>query len=274
MRHLKPDRSAIALFALILVLACTNLRVSSDAQVVTKQSEARRSALTFLTTDNYPPFNYVDEEGVLTGFNVDMARAICLELSIRCNIVKAEWDHLFTRLNRRHGGAVIAGHTISARALGEVAFTDSYFFTPGRFAARRDLGKLEITPEGLEGRRIGVAAGTAHAAFVADFFKESAIVVFANQELARDALIARKVDLVFDDGVGLVLWLNGTLSLACCELRGGAFLEPKYFGEGMAIAVRREDDELRADLNRALKRIQQSGRLEELMLRYFPYRLL
>ena len=87
-------------------------------------------------------------------------------------------------------------------------------------------------------------------------------------------LIAGKVDFVFDDGVSLVLWLNGTLSRACCELRGGAYLEPKYFGEGIAIAVRHGQDELRNDLNRALRRLRESGRLEELMLRYFPFRLL
>ncbi|MFM1814378.1 MAG: hypothetical protein RLZ98_1073 [Pseudomonadota bacterium] len=246
----------------------------AEAQVVTRPSDRVRTSLTFLTTEDFPPFNYVDEEGVLTGFNVDVARAVCLELSLRCNIAKAEWPHLFPRLNRRLGDAVIAGHMISAKALAEVNFTDSYFFTPGRFAARRDLPKLEITPEGLEGKRIGVANGTTHAAFVGDFFKESAIVRFPSQELARDALIARKVDLVFDDGVSMVLWLNGTLSRACCELRGGAFLEPRYFGEGVAIAVRKKDDELRNQLNRALQRIRESGRLEELMLRYFPFRLL
>lgn len=256
------------------IVFCVVVNLYPGLAQVVRQNAPQRTALTFLTTDDFPPFNYVDEEGVLTGFNVDVARAICLELSVRCNLAKTEWSGLFPRLKRRAGDAVIAGHIITSQALAEVSFTDSYFFTPGRFAARREFEQLEITPEGLEGRRIGVAEGTTHAAFVSDFFKESAIVRFPNQDLARDALIARKVDLIFDDGVGLILWLNGTLSRACCELRGGAFLEPKYFGEGLAIAVRREDHELRSELNAALRRIRESGRLEELMLRYFPFRLL
>ncbi len=125
--------------------------------------------------------------------------------------------------------------------------------------------RLSITPEGLSGRRIGVVKGTTHQAFINDFFKESAIGVFATAQLARDALVARKVDLLFDDGVSLILWLNGTLSRSCCELRGGAFLEPKYFGEGVAIAVRKGDEDLRTDLNKAIRKNQakrQAGRVD------------
>ena len=91
-------------------------------------------------------------------------------------------------------------------------------------------------------------------------------------ELARDALISGAVDLLFDDGISLAFWLNGTGSKACCEFKGGPFGEPKYFGDGVAVAVNREDQQLKTLINAALKRMRESGRFEELVLRYFPLR--
>lgn len=233
----------------------------------------RRVVLRFLTESDYPPFNFYDEDGVLTGFNVDLARAICLELQATCDIKVRPWGELLPALKRGEADGVIAGHAITAQALADVEFTDRYLFTPARFAAQRARAAIEITPEGLDGKRIAVTRGTPHEAYLRAFFRDSAILPFENTELARDALVDGKVDVLFDDGVGLAFWLNGTLSKQCCEFRGGPFLEPRYFGDGVAIAVPRNDLQIRPLLNRALKRVRLSGRLEELMQRYFPLRV-
>lgn len=229
--------------------------------------------LRFLTESDYPPFNFLDEEGVLTGFNVDLARAICLELSAACDIKARPWDDLIPALDRHEADALVAGHALTAASLNKVDFTTRYFYTPARFAAHRGAAKTSITPEGLDERRIAVARGTPHEAYLKTFFPYSSIQVFANQDEARDALAGGKVDFVFDDGIGLAFWVNGTNSKQCCELVGGPFLEPRYFGDGMAIAVARNDGQTRALLNGALRRVRESGRLEELVQRYFPHRI-
>jgi polar amino acid transport system substrate-binding protein len=233
----------------------------------------RRLVLRFLTEADFPPFNYYDDEGVLTGFNVDLARAICLEVNAACDIQVRAWEELLPAMNRGEADAVIAAHTVSASALGVVDFTDRYFHTPARFAGRRDGPNLDMTPEGLDGRRIGVARGTAHDAYLRTFFRDSTIQAFESSELAREALILGKVDVLFDDGISLSFWVGGTASKECCELKGGPFHEPKFFGEGIAIAVPKRDATLRGLLNRALKRVRASGRYEELVLRYFPNRV-
>ncbi len=233
----------------------------------------RRILLRFLTEAEFPPFNYYDDEGILTGFNVDLARALCLEMNVACDLQVKAWEELLPAAAKGEVDAVIAGHVVTARALRQVDFTDRYFHTAARFAGRRDGAKLDITPDGLEGRRIGVARGTAHEAYLAEFFKFGQIQPFDSAERARDALAQGKVDLVFDDGIGLVLWINGTASKECCELRGGPFLEPRFFGEGLAIAVPKSDPKLKADLNAALKRVRASGRFDELMLQYFRTRI-
>lgn len=233
----------------------------------------RRVVVRFLTDSDFPPFNFYDEEGVLVGFNVDLARAICLELNTSCDIKARPWEDLFRGLKSGEADAVIAAHKVTGVALASVAFSDRYFHTPGRFAAKKDSGDLDITPSGLDGKRVGVARGTAHEAYLRAFFRDSPLTLFENADLAREALAAGKVDLIFDDGISLAFWLNGTLSRACCEMKGGPFLEPKYFGDGLAIAVPKNDPEIKALINEALKKVRASGRFEELVRRYFPVRI-
>ncbi len=245
---------------------------ASDAKAA---SEARphRVVIRFLTDSDFPPFNFYDEDGVLVGFNVDLARAICLELQTSCDVKARPWEELFLGLKSGEADAVIAAHKVTPQALAEVDFTDRYFYTPGRFAGHKETTDTEISPAGLDGKHIAVAKGTAHEAYLRAFFRDSPLVLFENADLARDALSTGKADYVFDDGVSLAFWLNGTLSKQCCDMKGGPFLEPRFFGDGIAIAVPKGDPEIKAMINDALKRVRASGRFEELVQRYFPVRI-
>ncbi len=267
--------------SLALLLALLGLQVApgpcaaqgTEGERASAPDVPRRTVLRFLTEGDFPPFNFYDEEGVLTGLNVDLARAICLELSAACDIRVRPWNELLPALKRGDADAVIAAHAVTPMALAEVDFSDRYFHTPGRFAARRETEQFEVSPEGLEGKRIAVAKGTAHEAYLRTFFHDSTIETYENPDLARDALQQGKVDVLFDDGISLAFWLNGTASRACCEFRGGPYLEPRFFGDGIAIAVPRSDPQIRLLINTALRRVRDNGRLEELVQRYFPFRI-
>jgi polar amino acid transport system substrate-binding protein len=272
-------RPASIVFLLGLVASLAAPEPRAYAQAPAERPEAddreppRRVAIRFLTESDFPPFNYLDDDNVLTGFNVDIARAVCLELAAACDIRARPWAELLPALRKGEADAVIASHTARPSLLKGVDFSEPYYFTPARFAAKRGLRALEITPEGLEGVRIAVAKRTAHEAYLRAFFRDSSIRTYETVELARDAVVVGAVDLLFDDGVSLAFWLNGTASKACCEFRGGPFLERKYFGDGVGIAVNREDAQLKGLLDTALRRLRQSGRYEELLLRYFPLRV-
>lgn len=232
----------------------------------------KRVLLRFLTTGNFPPFNYYDDEGVLAGLNVDIARALCLDLSLACDIRVRKWDDLLPALDNQQTDAVIAGHALNAEIAAKFDFTDRYFYMPGRFAVSRTSGLRSVTPDSLVGLRIAVKKGTAHEHFLKTFFPDSRILASDSHESAREALRDGKVDALFGDSVSLSFWLNGTLSRRCCEFRGGAYFEPKFFGNGSAIVIKKANPELKLLLNDALKRIKQSGRLDELVQRYFPIR--
>jgi polar amino acid transport system substrate-binding protein len=263
-----------------IAICASLLAALLDIAAVTAQEPAtggddvqRRAAIRFFTGGDFPPFHYYDEEGVLTGFDVDIARAICLEVSAACDIRARPWDDLLPALRRREADAIIASQAITPQALMQADFTDRYYYTPAWFAGQRGATKLETTPEKLEGKKIAVAKGTAHEAYLRAFFPGASIQTFETPTQAREALMMRATDLVFDDGIGLVFWINGTQSKECCELSGGPFYDPKYFGDGIGIAVSKSDGSLKALINQALRRVRETGRYEELLLRYFPNRL-
>jgi polar amino acid transport system substrate-binding protein len=173
-------------------------------------------------------------------------------------------------LNSNNGDAVIASiaETPDMRLL--VDFSDPYYRTPARFVARRGVEIDEVRPEALEGKRIAVVAGTAHEAYLKTLFTEAELHPYPNEDAARFALKKGEVELLFGDGISLAFWLNGTDSAGCCDFRGGPYIESRFFGEGVGIAVRRGNDLLRQAFNWALFRLWEKGRFTDLWLRYFP----
>jgi polar amino acid transport system substrate-binding protein len=231
---------------------------------------SRLQSIRFLTDLDYPPFDYAGPDGNPTGFNVDLARLICDEVKVACTIQARPFASLLEALNDNRGDAVIASIAPTAETRRLADFTDPYYRTPARFAARRDYPIGDVVPEGLEGKKVGVVAGTAHEAYLKAMFTEAEVRSYPTAEAARDALRQKEVDLLFDDGIALAFWLNGTDSGGCCAFRGGPFLESRFFGEGVGIAVKRGNDLLRQSLNWALFQLWEKGNFTDLWLRYFP----
>jgi polar amino acid transport system substrate-binding protein len=231
---------------------------------------SRIQSIRFLTELDYPPFDYAGPDGNPTGFNIDLARQLCDEIKTSCTIQARRFDLLLDALDDNRGDAVIASIAMTPATRRRVDFTDPYYRTPARFVARVDSPIRDVLPELVEGKKIAVVAGTAHEAFLKEMFTAAEVRAYANAEAAREALRNQDVDLLFGDGITLAFWINGSESAGCCAFRGGPFLENRYFGEGVGIAVRRGNDLLRQALNWALFRQWEKGAFTDLWLRYFP----
>lgn len=226
-------------------------------------------AIRFMTEPDYPPFSFAAGDGSLIGFNVDLARALCEELAVPCTIQARDWETLIPALEEERGDAIVASLALSPDMRRRVALTDRYLANPARFVvpAGSELG--EATAEILRGRRIASVEGTAHTAYLEAFFPRSEILAVDSAE-ARRLVREGEVDALFGDGIGLSFWLNGASSEECCRFAGGPFVENRFFGEGMAIGVRPNEDGLRRALNYALARLHETGVYQEIYLKYFP----
>ena len=230
----------------------------------------RINVIRFLTETDYPPFDFAGPDGAPAGFNVDLARMICEEIKVACTVQMRRFETLIDALNRNQGDAIIASIAETPEMRTRVDFSDPYYRTPARFVSLKNVDIEDVRPQALEGKKIGVVAGTAHEAYLKALFTEAELHPYPNADAARGALRRGEVDLIFGDGISLAFWLNGTNSAGCCVFRGGPYLESRYFGEGVGIAVKRGNVLLRQAFNWALFQLWEKGRFTDLWLRYFP----
>jgi polar amino acid transport system substrate-binding protein len=224
----------------------------------------------FLTEDDFPPLHFSGPDGAPTGFAVELARAACERLAISCTIQARRFDTLADALAEGRGDVIAAAMPITTELRRRFSATLPYFRFPARFAARADKAQPEPSPRTLEGRTVGVVQGTAHEAYLRAFFARATIRSFADLPAAEAALRRGETDYAFGDGLGLALWIGGTDAAGCCGLIGGPYLESRFFGEGIAFVVRKEDDNLRRAFDHALQRLWDEGKYAELYLRFFP----
>ncbi|MCB5202525.1 transporter substrate-binding domain-containing protein [Neorhizobium sp. T786] len=231
--------------------------------------------LRILTTADFPPFNFADQTGRLAGFNVDLAREVCLELRIeaKCQIQALPFGELETALANRAGEAVMAGIAITAERRNRFSFSRPYLTIPARFARNVARDLRGEGAEALSGRPVGVVKDTAHEAMLKSFFPKIIPVVFDDREAMLQALKEDKVAAVFSDGLQLPFWLAGEASEKCCVLFGGPYLSRDYLGEGMAVLLRNDEETLAAAFDHALATLSRNGRLQDIYLRYFPHGL-
>lgn len=270
----------IAFAALYLAVAFVSAATASPAipyfwdpsDRLTKPDLMDLPRLRFLTTTDFPPFNYLDDRGRLVGFHVDLARAICatLEVEDRCQIQALPWDELAGAVAEGEGEAIIAGLAVTSANRQEYAFTRPFLQFPARFVAPRGEDPAEPLYRTLAGKRIGVLDTTAHEQMLRDLFSALQPVVYTRRTWMLEDLREGRLDAVFGDGMKLASWLADEDSQDCCTFVGGPYIRPKYLGHGMSIAVPKESSALVEALDYALQQIEKDGTFAELYLRYFP----
>lgn len=240
------------------------------ARRLERRDRQRLQMIRFLTEDDFPPFHYIGPDGQLTGFNIDLARAICAELNVTCSVQARRWDGLLPALDANEGDAVIASHRISAELRRSHDVSLPVYRVPARFVGRKGQMPASVEVEALAGQRVAVVGGSAHEAYLNALFPRLELVRLPTMERALEAMRRGEATLAFGDGVTIAFWINGSESLACCAFLGGPFMESRYFGEGAGIVMRKGANELRGAIDFALWRISRDGRFAKLYLKHFP----
>jgi len=271
----------LALTALAAMLACGPAARAAEPQPpmlwdanerLPKPDLTKLARLRFLTTTDFPPFNFLDTAGKLSGFHVDLARAICAELAVadKCQIQALPWAELDDALAKGDGEAIMAGVAVTQENREKYAFSRSYLQFPARFVMPKAKAVTEPLYEKLKGKRVGVVASSAHERMLRDDFPEVTTAPFPTEAALFADIKAGKIDAAFGDGMRFGFWLAGSDAADCCRFAGGPYLAPEYLGTGLAIAVKPDDKDIAAALDYALQQIALKGTFAELYLRYFP----
>ena len=218
----------------------------------------------------YPPFSKTTKDGSLEGFDIDIAKALCKKMDVECKLVKQDWDGIIPALLARKYDAIIASMSMTDERKKKVAFSNRYYQSPARFIHKKG-SKAEISKEGLKGKSVAVQRGTVSDKFITGEFGEGVdIKRYGTQEEAYLDLNAGRVDLVFADAFVLLEYINSDKGKDY-EFIGDSYSDPKYFGEGIGIALRQKDTELKEKFNKAIKGIREDGTYDEIRKKYFDF---
>jgi polar amino acid transport system substrate-binding protein len=262
------------LFALALLLA-SSLPAGAQALPYHIDPGAREivpnltavPSIRFLTTADFPPFNFRDANGELVGFNVDLARALCADLKIACTLQTWPWDQAPQALADNQGDALIAGLALTPENGAQFDFSQIYLMFPGRFVTPVG-GSANFDPASLANMRVAVRRGSNHAAFVRRYLPSANVVDYDSELAALDGLSKGEADAYFGDAMRASFWLNE--HVGCCEFAGEPYFRSDLFGDGLAIAFPPGHDAVRQAVDYGLARLKRSGVYDELYLRWFP----
>lgn len=225
----------------------------------------------------YPPFNTITSDGALGGFDIDIGNALCAEMKAKCTWVKQEWDGMIPALNARKFDAVIASMSITEARKKQVDFSDKYYATPLGLVAKKG-STLMPTADSLKGKKVGVQRGTVADNFASRFWQSKGVNVvrYAKQDEAYLDLTAGRLEAVLADALeadgGFLAKPAGADYGFMGERMFGATDEEKgVIGEGVGIAVRKRDADLKDQFNRALAAIRANGTYDAVRKKYFEY---
>ncbi|NQV47310.1 MAG: ABC transporter substrate-binding protein [Rhodospirillaceae bacterium] len=223
------------------------------------------------TEGAYPPFNSVDESGKLVGFDVDIGNAICDAAGFECTWVIQDWDGIIPGLLAKKFDTIIASMSITEERKEKVDFTDMYYSTPAKFFAKKGAG-ITISKAGLTGKTIGVQRATIHENFARDNYGDVATIKsYATQDEVYLDMDSGRLDTGIADSVAVDEGFIQTDAGKGFELIGPGFNDPKWFGDGAGIAVRKGEGELRNAINEALKKILADGTYKKINAKYFSF---
>lgn len=260
----------------ILKVASLTLALVAAATLSTPSAMAKDWTEVRLATEGaYPPFNETAADGSVRGLDVDIGNAICAEMKLKCSWVKQEWDGMIPALISRKFDAIIASMSVTEERKAKVDFSDKYYASPLALVAKNG-SPLKPSLDALKGKKIGVQRGTVADNYATKYWdgKGVEIVRYAKQDESYLDLASGRMDAAWADyweayGGFLAKPEGKAYGVAGEKVFGKTAEERATIGEGIGIAVRKKDQDLKAIFNKGIAAIRANGTYDKIVKKYF-----
>jgi polar amino acid transport system substrate-binding protein len=215
------------------------------------------------TEGAYPPYNFVDDNGKVGGYDIEVGNEMCKRAQLDCTWVVNEWDTIIPNLLAGNYDGIMADMSITDERKQTINFTDAYF-PPDPSTYISPAGKT-FDYNALKGLKIGAQVATIQIDYLNKNLKaDNTILSYDTQDQELADLNAGNLDLVFLDGsvVGeTVAGSNGALKADGPDI---------LIGTGVGVGMRKADTELTGKFNAALQSMKDDGTLDALIAKFFP----
>ncbi|WLR93018.1 transporter substrate-binding domain-containing protein [Shinella zoogloeoides] len=220
----------------------------------------------------YPPFTSPDASGNWEGWEVDFMKAICAEAKLDCVVTPVAWDGIIPALTTNKIDMIIGSMSITPERQQTIDFSDKYYNSLPGIIGPKDV-KFEPTPEGLNGKTLGVQVATIHQVYANKYFAPAGVTVkeYQTQDEANNDLAAGRIDAVQADSVAMLEFVKSEQGSACCDMKGMVKDDPEVLGLGVGVGLRKGETELKDKINAAIKAIRENGTYDTFSKKYFDF---
>ena len=160
--------------------------------------------------------------------------------------------------------------TITPAREKKVAFTTPYAMVPQRFVMSKER-EIDPSEKGMDGIVVGVQRATVGDQYLSHAYPNIELRRYNTFDEAFSDLISGRLDTVFGGAIGLRSGFLDTEDGQDFHFTGPSYTEPKWFGKGVGIAVRKQDKDLQALLNKGLEAVIANGTHKKIASKYFSY---
>ncbi len=218
-----------------------------------------------------PPFAHQSLDGVFSGFDIEMASALCKKMKAQCSFIQLSWSKLIPALQAKEVDLVVASFRQNSKNSALVSFSNPYLLLPGMMVVRKDTILSGTNVEDLQSTQLGTLSSSSHAEYLRVHYRATHVNTYKSQpDLFKD-LAQGKLDGVVGHPIVLGQWLNMPNAIACCRYLGSFPYDANINGNGLAIGVGNGREKLLAQINKALKAITKSGVLAKITKTHLPF---
>jgi arginine/ornithine transport system substrate-binding protein len=219
----------------------------------------------------YPPFSYVKPNGDLAGFDIDIAKALGEAMGAEVTLVAQDWDGIIPALLAKKYDAIIASMSVTEERKKKVAFSNKYYNTPAKFVCKKGAISA-FSKEAIAGKKVGVQRATIHDKYLTDVYgKDVEVKRYGSQDEAYLDLVAGRVDMLLADSIALSDGFLKKEDGKDYTFIGPDLSDPKWFGDGAGIAIRKGDKDLVEKFNKAIDTIRANGTYKSIQDKYFDF---
>lgn len=212
------------------------------------------------TNPEFAPFEYVGDDGAITGIDADIIQAIAVELGYEGAEIQAmDFDALIPALVSGKIDCCIAGMTITEERKQSVLFSDPYYNAGQVIIVPAENASVASAAD-LGGKKIGVQLGTTGDLYVTETYPDADVQRFTKAVDAVVDVANGRLDAVVLDAAPAKVYSGNTA--------GTAILDEVLSDEQYGIAMRLEDTELQANINAALAKLTEDGTIGEIIAKY------
>ncbi|ABC30485.1 ABC-type amino acid transport/signal transduction systems, periplasmic component/domain [Hahella chejuensis KCTC 2396] len=254
-------RRTLVLGGLGLALASALVTPSFAAEDLL-QSIQKRGSIQVGLEGTYPPFNYQDENGQLTGFEVEFAKALADRLGVKAEYQTTKWDGLLAALESERLDVVINQVTISDARKKKYDFSAPYTVSGIQALTRKDLESEINGPSDLAGMKVGVGLGTNYETWLRENSPQAEVKTYDDDPTKYQDLRFGRIDAILIDRFAAFELLNKTGD--ALALSGAPFSRQEA-----GVALRKGNPELLAAIDQAIAKMREDGTLQKLSEKWF-----